>query len=442
MAHARKQKTSGDVLVVGAGGAAGVFAMRKLRDLGMSVIGLEAAQRLGGRIRSVLLKRLAGYPLELGAEFAHGDEMRTRVEQFGLTPIPHPSEQGMAYIDGEFRSLGAVLALVSQFRNDALSALARGCEDMNVEEFFERHPRTQQILNQVGITRHFLFQLIHNDHAAPVSQLGISGWIEPDIDGFSNNYRIKEGFSKLIERASEGLDIRLQHRVRVIRWNPGSVEVETNRGTFMGNRAIIALPIGVLQQHPDHGGIHFDGVLPREKLRAIDAIQAGTATKMILGFSCTKRGNTFWPLGVPLVATTLASQLWWPSGWGQSEGRHFLLTGLVAGNAVERFDDPEFRDAALAQLAHMYGTDIRRYARHACLRVSWHKEPFIRTGYSWLSAGTDPLVRDDLAAPVDQTLYFAGEAVGDPQKPGAVASVHGAIASGEWSAKALHADST
>lgn len=41
-----------DVIVIGCG-ASGIAAIRKLHDTGLKVLGLEAADRIGGRINTV-----------------------------------------------------------------------------------------------------------------------------------------------------------------------------------------------------------------------------------------------------------------------------------------------------------------------------------------------------------------------------------------------------
>src|SRR5687767_5166221 len=64
-----------DVIVVGAG-AAGLMAARELKRAGRKVLILEASRRIGGRI----LTRQdgnAGLPIELGAEFVHGESPET-----------------------------------------------------------------------------------------------------------------------------------------------------------------------------------------------------------------------------------------------------------------------------------------------------------------------------------------------------------------------------
>ena len=63
--------TRADVIVVGAG-AAGLEAARQLRAHGRSVLVLEARDRVGGRVLTQHDPRIP-LPIELGAEFIHGD---------------------------------------------------------------------------------------------------------------------------------------------------------------------------------------------------------------------------------------------------------------------------------------------------------------------------------------------------------------------------------
>src|ERR1700719_5409944 len=59
-----------DVIVIGAG-AAGLVAASELAETGLSVIVLEARDRIGGRIFT-LNDVGQQFPIELGAEFIHG----------------------------------------------------------------------------------------------------------------------------------------------------------------------------------------------------------------------------------------------------------------------------------------------------------------------------------------------------------------------------------
>jgi len=57
-------------LIIGAG-MAGLAAARELHDAGQTVIVLEARDRSGGRVYTD--HAFAGFPVEFGAEFIHGD---------------------------------------------------------------------------------------------------------------------------------------------------------------------------------------------------------------------------------------------------------------------------------------------------------------------------------------------------------------------------------
>src|SRR5437773_12415885 len=59
------------VVVIGAG-AAGLAAARRLHERGMQVDVLEARDRIGGRVWTMHPESL-GQPVELGAEFLHGE---------------------------------------------------------------------------------------------------------------------------------------------------------------------------------------------------------------------------------------------------------------------------------------------------------------------------------------------------------------------------------
>jgi monoamine oxidase len=125
--------------------------------------------------------------------------------------------------------------------------------------------------------------------------------------------------------------------------------------------------------------MRFDPPLTRAKLAAIDSINAGTATKLVLCFRRNKKGTTFWPKTTPLLATSLATQLWWPTGWGYDDQRHFLASCLVGGAAVTRFAERDPRRVGLARLAHMFGKErVEGKILSPYYVKSWHADPRIK----------------------------------------------------------------
>jgi len=423
MGTPRKLRTKADYLIVG-GGMAGVAALAEARRQGISAICFEARTRIGGRIHTVRNRRLANYPIELGAEFVHGNFMKNLCEELGLTLIRHPSD-GVAFVDGELYPLLPILQVLQRVRERAGAHLATGSADRTVEEFLTALGEEHGALPP-EVTPHLLLQLIRNDFATRVSDLGLTGLLAPDVDGYENNYRVAEGYDEVPRRLAAGGDVYCRHVVSAIVRHPDRVDIFTKRGTFSGNVVIVCLPVGVLQA----GEVHFDPPLTHAKTAAIESVAAGTATKLVLGFRRNRMGGTFWPKNVPLLATTLATQLWWPTGWGYEDQRRFLLTCLVGGAAVARFAERDPREVGVAQLAHMFGRErVQGKILTSHYAKAWHDDPFTRGGYSSLPVGTDQaaLLRE-LETPEDSTdprLFFAGEHVS--RHPG---SVHSAYQSG------------
>jgi monoamine oxidase len=419
----RKLRTNTDFLIVG-GGMAGMAALAEARRLGISAICLEARTKPGGRIRTVHNRRLAHYPIELGAEFVHGSAMKQLCESLGLTLIKHPSD-GAAFADKAFLPLMPILQVLKSIRAQAAAHLASGNDDRSVEEFLatvqHRHPDLPP-----GVAAHLLLQLIRNDFASRVSDLGLAGLLAPDFDGYEDNYRIAEGYAEVPRRLAAGNDVRGNYVVSAVLRHRDRIDLVTNRGVYSSNVAVVCLPVGVLQA----ADVCFDPPVSPAKTAAIAAINAGAATKLVLCFRKNRMGTTFWPKNMPVLATALATQLWWPTGWGYEDQRHFLASCLVGGAAVARFAERDSRQVGGVQLAHMFGRDrVQGKMLSPYFVKSWHDDPRTRGGYSSLPVGVDHdgLLRE-LEAPEDDTdpqLFFAGDYV--TRHPG---SAHSAYQSG------------
>jgi monoamine oxidase len=403
---------------------AGISALAEARRRGIDAICLEAHTKPGGRIRTVRKRRIANYPIELGAEFVHGPLMKQLCESLGLTLIRHPSS-GVAFVDQAFHPLLPILQVVKSIRERAAAHLASGKEDVSVEEFVASLAQESGDLPP-GVTSHLLLQLIRNDFASRVSDLGLAGLLAPDFDGYEDNYRVTEGYDEIPRRLVAEADVRTHHVASAILRRDDGVDVVTNRGVYSGNVAVVCLPVGVLQC----GGVRFDPPLSPAKAAAIGSINAGTATKLVLCFRRSRKGTTFWPKEMPVLATSLATQLWWPTGWGHDYQRRFLASCLVGGAAVARFAVREPRQVGLAQLTHMFGRErVEGKLLFPYFVKAWHDDPRIRGGYSSLPVGIDPasLLRE-LEAPEDEgypQLLLAGDYVS--RHPG---SVHSAYQSG------------
>lgn len=422
---ANRHVTTGEVLVIGAG-AAGIAAARSLHDAGISVTVLEARPRIGGRVYTN--KKLAPHPVELGAEFIHGRGVVTwkHVEQFGFTPLPD-ANHGYCFLHSQlFHDQQAPIPnceeLLTRLKARAREHLAASGADTSVAQFLSQQKGYPLDPSYTGTAR-LLGNLIASEKGADPDTMSLSGLLEHDFSGYDdNNFRLAEGYTRLLQRLAHGLDIRLNLPVRRVSWGPDGARVRCGDEAFDARHVVVTLPLGVLQAQD----VEFAPALPRAKTQAIARLGAAPVCKLILQFR-----EAFWSDYLAVLATTGDTQVWWPSGWGRPDAAP-VLTALVGGRAARRIADlgEKALPEALRQLQTMFGRDLGKlYAGGKVM--CWHEKRYSRMGYSYLPVGCPSALRDRLADPLLPTLFFAGEAT-NRQQP---STVHGALQSGARAAR-------
>jgi monoamine oxidase len=394
---------------------AGLTAANVLRAFGIRTRVLEARDRVGGRIRTD--HSWPGTPIDLGASWLNGAstnpllavardlKVRTTAADYDAPSLVYDVRGKLvparSWADVRRQSEEILDRLAEQE-----SASRRGSTSLGhaLDGFFARQRWSAVMLRNV---KHYIHTTVEQEYATDVSGMCAREWY--DFADFGEGHRVfPDGFDELTEQLARGLDIRLGHMVERIEHGGRRVRVVTQRGTFDADRAIITLPLGVLQS----GRISFSPPLPTEKIEAIRGLGMGVLNKLVLRFP-----TCFWPR---------ASE--WLEYVGERTGQWALffnlfkhigkpiLVGFNSGayaRELERFPDQYLVDQSFAVLRTMFGSRIP--SPDAWLVTRWASDPFALGSYSYIASGGRGSDMDVLAEPVRDRLFFAGEATSRAQ---------------------------
>ena len=433
------------VLIIGAG-AAGLTAARDLAAAGVKVVIIEARDRIGGRILTHHHSNIIS--AEFGAEFVHGrhPQLLREIEKSGA-PLCDVTNRHCYLEAGELNNShnfwSKLTALMDLMHPDQ--------PDRPLTDFLDSlpHDEATERIKAMAVS------YVEGFHAAEVGRIGVHGLIkaneaEAAIDGH-HTFRVLGGYdtvtnSLLAAAQANGAELNLNTVVKELRWNAGEVEAvciaDKRLQKFVGARAVITLPLGVLQaKHHQRGAIRFVPELPPQTRAAIDGIAMGHAMRIVLQFR-----ERFWEeLELPGISRRELAQIGFlqyaetlvSTWWTLLPLRAPFLVGWVGGPDVERFIDrgEEYAAAqALASLERILRVPEVRLRKLLvnCYSHDWSSDPFSRGAYAYLPVnGLD--AQHTLATPINNAIYFAGEAT----SVGHIGTVHGAIESGQRAASQI-----
>lgn len=441
-----------DVVIIGAG-AAGLAAARSLSGAGRRVLILEARPRIGGRVFSQQLPSLP-VSLELGAEFVHGENATTFsiVQAASLTAVQLP--------DTHWWSDGARWKLVPGFwsRIDAVRRkIGNPKHDVSFAEFLRRQRNLSASQRELARTFVEGYHAAHADRISARALTAADG--EQDDAGGNSQFRLAGPQSALIDWLAAGLEperctLRPGSIVRAVEWSAGSVNV-TYRSALTGRQetaragaAVITVPIGVLKAAGDQeGAIRFDPPL-KKKQTALDQIESGHVVKIAFVFReafwedasfVRDRARSGGGRGTPLNFVHSSSRFV-PTWWTTAPIRSPILTAWAGGHAADALlaEAPDARiERALEELATQWSVPRQRINDLLAGAYShdWQGDPFSRGAYSYAAVGGST-AHARLAAPVEGTLFFAGEATSGDE----TGTVAGALDSGRRAAREILRD--
>jgi monoamine oxidase len=409
------------VIIVGAG-MAGLTAARTLAEADMRVTVVEARNHIGGRI---LTHHVGGQPIELGAEFIHGrpPELWDLIDEAGLETYERDGAQA-CFEDGILRHCN---------REENIFQVLEGVEDPPYPDVsFAEYLST---LNVSDSERTSLLGFVEGFNAADAGQistasLGAQQKAEDEEEG-DRAFYVSRGYDRIVQYLASrivdrGGSIRLNSPARRIRWSPSSVKVVDDKQTFSSKRAIITVPLGVLQ-----AGTLAIEPHPEAILNAASQLRMGQATRFSLLFR-----EPFWtkfPASDPigdlnfLFSFGELPPVWWTTHPHPSP----LLTGWVGGPrsaSLSGLTSDQLADRACSTLARIFSLETARVRELllACHYHDWRNDPYSLGAYSYVAKGGID-ASQQLCQPVENTLFFAGE---HTDTTGNWGTVHAAMRSG------------
>eukprot|EP00899_Mesostigma_viride_P019062 jgi/Mesvir1/27157/Mv20821-RA.1 len=461
------------VVVIGAG-ASGLAAARLLQARGCSVRVLEARDRVGGRVNTDKSTFSApvdlGAMLITGVSADQGrmpDPSSFLVKQLGLEmhtlrkescPL-YSAEDGsqiapqldddatmamdhaLAAAKERIASVGAEATAHRSLEEAFTDLLEAGWQGVLGEKGAERGPFNEEE------TRILHWHRAHLEYACAsrLSEVSYTHWDHDEIyGGFGGDHcTIPAGYGTVIQALAQGLNVQLNCPVsRVVRGaadGDGSsmakegasaaaddaqtpatadrakgrpaIKVVTQAAEELACDAVlVTVSLGCLKS----GDIVFDPPLPEWKAQAISRLGFGALNKVIMEFP-----DAFWQeritsdfFGVVPKEEAARGRCFMFWNIMRTCGKPILMALAVGASAADAMlpDGPNLLVGdALAKLRVIFGADV--VPEPVQTRVTnWGGDPYARGAYSFVAVGSTSKDYDLLAAPVDDAVFFAGEA--------------------------------
>ncbi|KAG9153304.1 hypothetical protein Leryth_021789 [Lithospermum erythrorhizon] len=462
-------ETKRKIIIIGAG-PAGLTAARHLKRQGFSVDVLEARSRIGGRVFTD--HSSLSVPVDLGASIITGVEADVATErradpsslvcaQLGLELTVLNSDCPLydtvsgqkvpADLDDELEAeynslLDDMILLVAQKGEHAMRmSLEEGLEyalNMRCMAHSEKDLKSIDVVKSSekfsnnGVPKNLIstpatlsrlerrvmdwhFANLEYGCAALLKEVSLPYWNQDDeFGGFGGAHcMVKGGYGAITESLAGGLYIHLNHIVTDISYGSNcsmsnddqslKVKVLTSNGReFSGDAVLVTVPLGCLKA----GRIKFSPPLPRWKSLSIERLGFGVLNKVVLEFS-----EVFWDenidyFGATAEETDLRGQCFMFWNVKKTVGAPVLIALLVGKAAIdEKMNSADHVNHALVVLRKLFGENLVPDPV-ASVVTDWGRDPYSYGAYSYVAVGSSGEDYDILGRPVENCLFFAGEA--------------------------------
>jgi len=437
------------IIVIGAG-IAGLAAAKTLNNAGNTVVILEANEYYGGRIQTVSFN---DYYADLGASWIHGIDgnplYSLTIENNINTIATHYDPSYIFDINGE------------EVTNAEWSEIEALLEQLVSLAYENPNISLKSLLSLIEPDLNLSDKLLRTFYGSVRSEIEIPYAVDSeDIsakalttnDSFPGEDVIfKNGMGQLTDILAQGLDIRYNTFVTKISYSDDKVSIYTKSSydidsqrpclachsgsdatildydkIFTADKVVVALPLGMLKNN----NVIFDPVLPSEKLNAINSLGMGIMNKVFLKFE-----QNFWNTDGYFFQYLKQDyskifEFFSPTPTGSNNIIIAVFAGAQA-RSIENMNDEKVIDLVMNDLKGMFGTGIPNPI--AMQKTSWHTNPYSLGSYPHLKPGADLSACSLIAEPINNKIYFAGDATSKDY----MATAHGAYLSGIKAANSI-----
>ncbi len=382
-----------------------------LKAAGLAILVVEASDRVGGRARTV---EHQGLPLDLGCGWLHSADRNPWVpiaDELGFaidrTPPPWGRQAGdLAFTPEEQRA-------------------AREAYDAWEARLREEPPASDCAADSLEVNQRFnpyIEALSGFINGAELAHLSVRDYLAYADAETGINWRVVRGYGALVAQAAADLPVVLSNPVTALEIDGSHVRLATEQGPIEASHVIVTVPTNLLAS----AALRLPPALDEWAAAAAD-LPLGLANKL---FFHLEDAEGFEPdtqvLGRPGAEATGSYHL-------RPFGRP-VIEAFVGGGTARALEaeGPEAMTAfALAELAGLFGSDIRRQLRPVALS-EWGKCRFAGGSYSHALPGRSA-ARKALARPYDGRIFFAGEGCSEQD----FSTAHGAWETGVAAARSI-----